>query len=46
MWLKQSVIAGSLMLLFTSAPALSDDTFKAEDIFQLEYANSSIIMAD
>lgn len=39
MWLKQSLLAGSLALLTTSMPALSAQTFQAEDIFQLEYAN-------
>ena len=50
MWLKQSVIAGSLALLFTSAPALAQETakttFQAEDIFQLEYANQVSISPD
>lgn len=39
MWLKQSLLAGSLALLTTSMPAVSAQTFQAEDIFQLEYAN-------
>ena len=46
MWLKHSVIAGSLALLFTSVPALSQETFQADDIFQLEYANQVSISPD
>ena len=54
MWLKQSVIAGSLALLFTSAPALAQETakttFQAEvhpqQLRRHERQYSSFIMAD
>lgn len=43
MWLKASAIAVSLGVV---APQVSADTFKSEDIFQLEYANQVSVSPD
>jgi len=46
MWLKASALAVGISLLASPYTAAEAETFKAEDIFQLEYANQVTISPD